>query len=199
MEICYLFMETSDWFALGALGVAITSWLFQISSSRKANDAMKKANEIQSEMYRLSKKIDDFENRKGEVLLLNIIGRYFVIHLNYLQTQGKVNSNIDKKKYLSELIQLSNDFHELTNNPYYIKFIEVHPDINLMILSLRGAIIEQEKITEPRVNPQTFTFFYEMYQVLKTEIQNKQILSHKFFVTVDEAAVFLKGIVDGYK
>jgi hypothetical protein len=199
MVTCDLFTETSDWISLGALVVAIASWLFQTFSSRKANDAMKKANEIQSEIYTLSKKIDEFENRKGEVLLLNIIGRYFVIHLNYLQTQGKVNSDIDKKKYLSELTQLSNDFNELTNNHYYIKFIEIHPDINLLILSLRGAIIEQEKITETMINPQTFTFFYEMYQVLKTEIQNKQILSHKFFVTVDEAAVFLKRIVDGQK
>ncbi len=199
METCVLFTETSDWIALGALVVAITSWVFQTLSSKKANDAMKKANEIQSEIYTLSKKIDEFENRKGEVLLLNIIGRYFVIHLNYLQTHGKVNSNVDKKKYLSELMQLSNDFNELTNNPYYIKFIEIHPDINLLILSLRGAIIEQEKITGTMINPQTFTFFYDMYQVLKTEIQNKQILSHKFFVTVNEAAVFLKGIVDGQK
>ena len=199
METCLLFTETSDWIALGALVVAITSWAFQTLSSKKANDAMKKANEIQSEIYTLSKKIDEFENRKGEVLLLNIIGRYFVIHLNYLQTHGKVNSNVDKKKYLSELMQLSNDFNELTNNPYYIKFIEMHPDINLLILSLRGAIIEQEKITGTMINPQTFTFFYDMYQVLKTEIQNKQILSHKFFVTVNEAAAFLKGIIDGQK
>lgn len=199
METCDLFTETSDWIALGALLVAFASWLSQTFSSRKANDAMKKANEIQSEIYTLSKKIDEFENRKGEVLLLNIIGRFFVIHLNYLQTQGKVNSNVDKKKYLSELMQLSNDFNELTNNHYYIKFIEIHPDINLLVLSLRGAIIEQGKITGTMINPQTFTFFYEMYQVLKTEIQNKQILSHKFFVTVDEAAVFLKGIVDGQK
>ena len=199
METCDLFKETSDWIALGALLVALATWLFQTLSSKKANDAMKKANEIQSEIYTLSKKIDEFENRKGEVLLLNIIGRYFVIHLNYLQTQGKVNSNVDKKKYVTELMQLSNDFNELTNNPYYIKFIEIHPDINLLILSLRGAIIEQEKITGTMINPQTFTFFYEMYQVLKMEIQNKQILSHKFFMIVDEAAVFLKGIVDGQK
>lgn len=199
MEACVLLTKTSDWITLGAFIIAIASWLSQILSSRKANDAMRKANEIQSEIYRLSKKIDDFENRKGEILLLNIIGRYFVIHLNYLQTLGKVNSDVDKKKYLSELMQLSNDFNELTNNPYYIKFIEIHPDINLLILSLRGAIIEQEKITGAMINPQTFTFFYEMYEVLKREIQNKQILSHEFFVTVDQAAVFLKGIVDGHK
>ncbi len=198
-KLKYQFMETMDWIALGALVIAIASWLFQILSSRKANVAMKKANEIQSEIYSLSKKIDEFENRKGEVLLLNIIGRYFVIHFNYFQIHGKVNSIVEKKKYLSELTQLSNDFNELTNNHYYIKFIEIHPDINLLILSLRGAIIEQETIKGTMINPQTFTFFYDMYQVLKTEIQNKQILSHKFFVTVDEAAVFLKGIVDDKK
>lgn len=199
METCDCFMETSDWIALGALLVALTSWILQSMWSKKANDAMKKANEIQSEIYTLSKKIDEFENRKGEVLLLNIIGRYFVIHLNYLQTNGKVNSNVDKKKYLSELMQLSSDFKELTNNPYYIKFIEIHPDINLLILSLRGAIIEQENITATMINPQTFTSFYDMYNVLKKEIQNKRILSHKFFIAVEEAAVFLKGIVDGKK
>jgi hypothetical protein len=95
----------------------------------------------------------------GLHLLLNIIGRYFVIHLNYLQSNGKVYSIADKKKYLTELVQLSNDFTELTNNPYYIKFLEIHPDINLLILSLRGAIIEQENIKEPKINPQTFTLF----------------------------------------
>jgi len=199
MEICNLFTETSNLIAFGVLVIAIISGFSQIFSSRKANYAMKKANEIQSEIYTLSKKIDEFENRKGEILLLNIIGRYFVIHLNYLQTHEKVNSGVDKKKYISELIQLSNDFNELINNPYYIKFIEIHPDINLLILSLRGSIIEQEKIAVRMINPQTFSFFYEMYQVLKNEIQNKQILSHKFFMTVNEASVFLKGIVDSRK
>lgn len=100
---------------------------------------------------------------------------------------------------MSELKQISNDFNELTNNPYYIKFIEVHPNINLLVLSLRGAIIEQDYNSGSMINPQTFDLFYEIYNDLKIEIENKQILKHKFFVSVDEASVFLKSIIDNQR
>ena len=185
-------METSDWIAIGALLVAAISLIGQIISNNKSNKATSTANEIQIETLRLSKKIDDFENRKGEILLLNIIGRYFVIQLNCWEPNGKMRTDgISVKKFISELKQLSNDFNELINNPFYIKFIENHPDINLLIISLRGTIIERENIKEFGVNFQTFSFFYKAYNDLKEEIKGNPILNHQFFKTTDEAAEFL--------
>lgn len=178
-------MVLSDWIALGALVIAIISIVSQIISNTKSND-------IQRETFRLSKKIDDFENRKGEILLLNIIGRYFVIQLNRWEPNGKMlKDKISSNIYISELKQLSNDFNELVNNPFYIKFIENHPDINLLILSLRRTIVERENSKAFEVNFQTFNFFYKAYKDLKIEIAGNKILEHQFFKTCDEAAEYL--------
>lgn len=186
-------METSDLIACGALLVSLITFVWQILSNRKSNKATTKANEIQIETLRLSQKIDNFENRKGEILLLNIIGRYFVIQLNCWELDGRMRTDeISVKKYISELKQLSNDFNELINNPFYIKFIEKHPDINLLIISLRGSIIERESSQQFGINYQTFEFFYNIYADLKKEISGNEILNHKYFKTTDEAAEFLK-------
>lgn len=85
MEITF-----SDCLASIAIVISVIVFIQQVRSTKKSN-------EIQFETYRLSKKIDDFENRKGEVLLLNIIGRFFIVQLNFLQINGKVNSESDKK------------------------------------------------------------------------------------------------------
>lgn len=186
-------MKASEWIALGALSVSVFTFIWQIISNRKSKKASEIANEIQKETLKLSKKVDDFENRKGEILLLNIIGRFFVIQLNCWEIDGKMRTDkISIKKYINELKQLSNDFNELINNPFYIKFIEKHPDINLLIISLRGAIIERENSEKFGINFHTFEFFYNIYNELKIEIAGNEILNHKFFKTADAAAAFLK-------
>ncbi len=186
-------MEPSDWISIGALSVALASFVGQLISNQKSNRATKKSNEIQTETYRLSKKIDDFENRKGEILLLNIIGRYFVIQLNCWEPDGPLKKDqVSIENYKSELKQLSNDFNELINNPFYIKFIENHPDINLLIITLRGNIIEREFSNDMAVNPLVFDHFYNIYNTLKEEIKGNEILSHQFFKSCDDACEFLK-------
>lgn len=184
-------MEVSDWLSVIALLIAIISMVGQFLLSKRSNN-------IQSETFRLSKKIDDFENRKGEVLLLNIIGRYFILTLNCFEPPPSGKMRKDKasyKRFLSGLTQLSNDFNELISNPFYIKFIEEHPDINLLILSLRGAIIEMEESQELKINPETFKFFYDIYNHLKTEILNKEILDHTFFKAIDDAKDLLGKVI----
>lgn len=183
-------MEPDNFISFVAILISVVSLINQYGQTKRSN-------QIQSETYRLSQKMDDFENRKGEILLLNIIGRYFVIQLNYLETPGKPIFEVDKEKYLSGLKQLSDDFNELASNPFYIKFIELHPDINLLILSLRGAIIEQEDMTDHKINPQTFTLFLDMYYKLKEEIKNSQVFDHEFYRVAEDAAKFMLRIIQG--
>jgi|GEM_PF-3269150 len=185
-------METSDWIAIAAVLIAAFSWISQYRLSKKANEATKISNDIQAEMLTLSAKVEEFEDRKGEVLLLNIIGRYFVINYNFLSTTDDRQLEVDKKKYSSGLMQLSMDFEKLIDNPYFIKFIEAHPDINLLMLSLKGAIINESYSTGRVINAQTFNFFYDMYFVLKDELKNKEMLNHRFFKVVQEAIISMK-------
>lgn len=191
-------METSDWIAAFALLIAIISMAGQFWTYKRSERVSERNNEIQAETFRLSKKIDDFENRKGEVLLLNIIGRYFIITFNCFEPPPSGKMRKDKSsllRYLSELKQLSDDFNELINNPFYIKFIESHPDINLLILSLRGAIIEMENKSEIGINPQTFVFFYDIYNSIKQEIHGDKILNHAFFIDVNNTANLLRKVI----
>jgi hypothetical protein len=186
-------METSDWISVIALLLAIISMVGQFLLSRRSNN-------IQSETFRLSKKIDDFDNRKGEMLMLNIIGRYFILTWNCFEPPPSGKMRKDKAslgRYLSGLKQLSYDFNELINNPFFIKFIETHPDINLLILSLRGAIIEMEDKKEIGINSDTFRYFYDIYENVKKEISNTETLEHNFFKAIDEAKIILQKVILG--
>ena len=188
-------MEASDWISVIALLIALISMAGQFLLSKRSNN-------IQSETFRLSKKIDDFDNRKGEVLMLNMIGRYFILTLSSFEPPPSGKMRKDKaslNRYLSGLKQLSNDFDELINNPFYIKFVETHPDINLLILSLRGAIIEMEDKQEIGINPDTFRYFYDIYESVKKDISNVETLKHNFFRAIEEAKNLLRKVILGPK
>jgi len=152
-----------------------------------------KANNLQTEVLNITKQSKEFEIRKGEILLISLLGRYFVIQLNCWEQDGKMKTDkISVEKYIHELKQLCEDVDGLVPNPFYIEVLEKYPEINLLWISLRGSIIDREQDQGMAVNPQTFNQFYDLYFKIKKKINNTDMLKNQFYQSTDDAAEFLK-------
>jgi hypothetical protein len=170
----------------GALLVSIIFGIVTLLNTRKAN-------RLQNEVLNLSKHADEFEIKKGEILLISLLGRYFVIQLNCWEPSGKMKSDkLSIQHFINELKQLNNDINNLITNPFYIEILEKYPEINLLWISLRYSIIDRENSGSMAVNPQTFEKFFDLYFKIKNEIKDKVIFENQFYVSTDEAADFLK-------
>lgn len=170
----------------GALIVSIIFGVITILTSQKAN-------RLQSEVLSLSKKANEFEIKKGEVLMMSLLGRYFVLQLNCWEPSGKIKTDkISIEFHIQELKLLSTEVNNLISNPFYIEILEKYPEINLLWISLRQNILERENSDIMAVNPQTFEKFYDLYYKLKREVNDKELFKNQFYISTDEAAEFLK-------
>lgn len=170
----------------GALIVSIVFGVITILTTQKAN-------RLQSEVLSLSKKANEFEIKKGEVLTMSLLGRYFVLQLNCWEPSGKFKSDkLSIEFYVQELKQLSTEVNNLISNPFYIEILEKYPEINLLWISLRQNILERENSNIMAVNPQTFEKFYDLYYKIKREVNDKELFKNQFYISTDEAAEFLK-------
>ena len=170
----------------GALIISIIFGIITILTSLKAN-------RLQSEVLSLSRKANEFEIKKGEVLMMSLLGRYFVLQLNCWEPSGKIKTDkISIEFYIQELKLLSTEVNNLISNPFYIEILEKYPEINLLWISLRQNILERENSDIIAVNPQTFEKFYDLYYKLKHEVNDKKLFKNQFYISTDEAAEFLK-------
>lgn len=170
----------------GALIVSIIFGVITILTSQKAN-------RLQSEVLSLSKKANEFEIKKGEVLMMSLLGRYFVLQLNCWEPNGKIKTDkISIEFHIQELKLLNTEVNNLISNPFYIEILEKYPEINLLWISLRQNILERENSDIMAVNPQTFEKFYDLYYKLKREVNDKELFKNQFYISTDEAAEFLK-------
>ena len=170
----------------GALIVSIIFKVITILTSQKAN-------KLQTEVLSLSKKANEFEIKKGEVLMMRLLGRYFVLQLNCWEPSGKIKTDkMSIEFYIQELKLLSTEVNNLISNPFYIEILEKYPEINLLWISLRQNILERENSDIMAVNPQTFQKFYDLYYKLKGEVNDKELFKNQFYISTDEAAEFLK-------
>lgn len=167
----------------------VISIIFGIISWKTSNTA----NNLQEKVLNLTTQAKEFEIRKGEILLMSLLGRYFIIQINCWEPDGKMRTaKIDVDQYIHELKQLSEDVNDLVTNPFYIEVLEKYPEINLLWISLRRVIIEREQDQKMAVNPQVFDKFYDLYFKIKNEISDRDMLKNQFYVSTDEAANFLK-------
>ena len=158
-----------------------------------ASIASHKTNNLQNEVLSLRKQANEFEIKKGEILLMSLIGSYFVIQINCWEPTGKMRTDkISMQQYIDGLKQLNKDVNNLIVNPFYIDILEKYPEINLLWISLRRAIIEREQEEKMAVNPQTFNLFYDLYFKIKNEVDDKNMLKKQFYIAADESAEFLK-------
>lgn len=171
--------------------VMIIFGVIQYYTNKKANEALNIANQIQSKMLDYNLKLNEFDIKKGEILLLGLVGRYFIITANCWELQGDGPHKMltDKKsikKYINGLKNLDNDFNNLLNNTFYINLLEVYPEINLLQISLRATIIETEEESKFGINPITLDKFYNLYITLRNKISTTTTLNTEYYLKLDE-------------
>lgn len=75
-----------SWIAFVALVVSIIVGISQYISNKKANEASDLANKIQLQQ-------NEFDIKKGEILLLGLTGRYFILVINNWEENGKMRKD----------------------------------------------------------------------------------------------------------
>jgi|SRR5690606_21103491 len=173
--------------------VMIIFGVIQYYTSKKANEAAELANKIQTQL-------NEFDIKKGELLLLGLTGKYFITVLNVWEQSGEMRKDkLSIKKYSAGLKNLDKEFGDLLGNTFYINLLDKYPDINLLLFSLRGEIIDKEEKPNPGIDGKTFELFYNFYLNLKSNIKYSKSLDSSFYKGIDEAAKFLKTAIDNLK
>lgn len=174
------------WFSGFALVVSVTVGVISWMASNKANN-------LQHEVLSLAKEANEFEVRRGEILLMSLLGRYFVIQFNCWEPGGKIRTDpVSVEQYIQGLRQLGDEVDALTTNPFYVGILEKYPEMNLLWITLRGFVVEIEQSRKAAVSTLVFDKFYDLYEKVKKEVAGQDMLNSTFYVRVDEAAKFLK-------
>lgn len=151
-------MKISDYIAIFAVIIAVVSGFFSIKSDSKAT-------RLQSEMLELSKSSQEFEIRKGELQLIQLLSRYFVVQLNCWELNGKMKTDpASVEKYICELKLINDDARKISNNPFYYEIASKYPEIDLLWISLRGLIIDKETDIKMSLDPNTFYRFWAVFK-----------------------------------
>jgi hypothetical protein len=139
-----------------------------------------------------NRKKDKFEIKKGEILTLSLLGRYFAIQYNCWDQNGHMKSDkISINIYVQSLQMLITDINTLINNPFYIELLKKYPEINLLILLLLKNINERKNATIMAVDYNLFKAFFELYNKIKIEIKDKDLLKTPFYKEMEVASNFL--------
>ena len=92
-----------------------------------------------------NRKKDKFEIKKGEILTLGLLGRYFAIQFNCWDQNGHMKSDkISIDIYVQSLQTLITDINALIHNPFYVELLNKYPEFNLLILLLLKNINERK-------------------------------------------------------
>jgi len=175
-------------YLISGMALAI-SIIFGIKTWNTSN----RTNNLQGEVLILTQQAKEFEIRKGQILLMSLLGRYFAIQLNCWEPNGKMKTEkMEIKQYIHELKQLSQDVNDLVTNPFYIEVLEKYSDINLLWISLRRFIIQKEHDQQMSVDPQLFDRFHDLYFKMKDEISDRDIFETEFYIETEKAANFLR-------
>lgn len=139
-----------------------------------------------------NRKKDKFEIKKGEILTLSLLGRYFAIQYNCWDQNGHMKSDkISINIYVQSLQMLITDINTLINNPFYIELLKKYPEINLLILLLLKNINERKNNTIMAVDYNLFKIFFDLYNKIKIEIKDKDLLKTPFYKEMEVASNFL--------
>ena len=139
-----------------------------------------------------NRKKDKFEIKKGEILTLGLLGRYFAIQFNCWDQNGHMKSDkISIDIYVQSLQTLITDINALIHNPFYVELLNKYPEINLLILLLLKNINERKNATIMAVDYNLFKIFFDLYNKIKIEIKDKDLLKTPFYKDIEIASNFL--------
>jgi|SRR5690554_4070557 len=169
-----------------AIVISIVFGVVSYNTSRKAN-------KLQTEVLKLSKEANEFEINKGEVLMMRLLGRYFIVQLNCWELNGKMkHDKLSINNYIRELEQLDLDFNTMISNRFYIEALKKYPEIDLLLILLRYSIHDRKENQTMAVNYNMFVKFYDLYYKIKDDVADVSIFDNQFYKSVDEATEFLK-------
>jgi hypothetical protein len=156
--------------------------------------ASAKANELQDQILRVEQRRDVLEVRTGEVLLISVLGRYFIVLQNRYELTGKAKTDeLSFHQYLSGLIAINRFLGNLSENPFYIKLLEKYPyHMNMIGVQLPRVIVQMKVTNKIVVNPQLHSLISEFYDNVKSEIEGQDVLGDKFYQEIDKAKEFFR-------
>lgn len=167
--------------AVLALLISIGLGLYQLKLSRK--------------QLLMDLKLDRFESQKGEVQLLSIIIRFFISFNSAWDISNPKNAQLKKdivsiKQFIIESNTIAADLNTLINNPFYIGLIEKHPIIVKTVVQLRRDIVDQEIKSQNNLNDfalssESFTNFYDLFYLLKSEQKNSDIFKRELITELE--------------
>ncbi len=144
-------------------------------------------------MLELSRSSQEFEVKKGELQLIQLLSRYFVVQLNCWELNGKMKTDAASvKKYILELKLINEDAQAIRNNPFYYEIASKYPESDLLWISLRGLIAERETDMKMALDPNTFDRFCDLFDKVKGEIKSDRFFSSQYYSSIEEAIAFLK-------
>jgi hypothetical protein len=198
--------------ALFALGISLITLVWQIWSSainskqtKAANEraikASIEANETSKNLLDLEKRVFDTEERKGEIVLIFTIHRYFMAFYNLFENKipnkpSIKNNAIVQKQFIKECKSIEEDLKELINNPAYIKLLEKYPHINKNRVGLSFDIVDMEyrieKSKEFQINYYTYFVFKDLFFLLKNEYKDNALFKSDIINDIEKSFEIIK-------
>lgn len=83
------------------------------------------------------------------------------------------------------------DINALIHNPFYVELLNKYPEFNLLILLLLKNINERKNNTIMAVDYNLFKIFFDLYNKIKIEIKDKDLLKTPFYKDIEIASNFL--------
>lgn len=194
-----------------ALGVSLITLIWQILSSyrnskqtKKANrnalNANIEANETSKNLLDLERKVFDTEKRKGEMILIFTIHRYFIAFYNLFENKipnkPTIKQNkIVQKQFIKECKSIESDLKKLLDNPTYIKLLENYPHLNKNRVVLSFDIVDMEerlKSSKFDINYYTYFAFKDLFFLLKKEYKENALFKSVVMSEIEKSFDLIK-------
>lgn len=151
-------------------------------ANERALNASTEGNETSKKLLDLEKRVFDTEEKKGEIILIFTIQRYFVAFYNLFENKipnrPTLRENpIVQKQFIKENKSIEEDLKGLINNPAYLKLLEKYPHINKNRVGLSFDIVDMEHRIKTskdfQINYHTYFVFKELFGLLKNEYKGQ--------------------------
>lgn len=167
-------MDVSDFIAIGAIIIAVLSFLGQRKFNKRSEKLQQDNNEVAKSIYKLDKQFNDYIKEKGEQKVLDVFTHYFIIQINCWEPNGKMKTDLNSlNQYKRELKQISKELESIKEENIFLLLKKNFPDLKILPTILNNYISDLNAKQQIEINPDVFRLFYWGYKDLLSMI-NKQ-------------------------